>query len=282
MPSAARRDRPDAAAPCVAEHHDRLGDHRGGELELPGLRAAAGRTELGHHAEPRGAAVHGDDSADWRCGRGWPLTLVVYCLNMVGYALRDLLDPRLRGGGGALAGGVGTRAAERATKALQKLERSRCCRPPGLLASHRAPMLRWRRIQERTAPSSGEMRAARPSMVARADLINRVEVRRGSTPITATPKCVLRSGAWSSPTLGIGNWTFDRSVFAFDTLYMPADGLHRGTWLTSSADAGSAHLSIQAPRRRLPARQGSRSTVPCSTAHDVEYTWQLLNGLERR
>ena len=55
----------------------------------------------------------------------WPgvaLTLVVYCLNMVGDALRDLLDPRLRGGG-ALAGGVGTRAAERATKALQKLER---------------------------------------------------------------------------------------------------------------------------------------------------------------
>ena len=58
----------------------------------------------------------------------WPgvaLTLVVYCLNMVGDALRDLLDPRLRGGGG-VAGGVGARAAERATpKALQKLERSR-------------------------------------------------------------------------------------------------------------------------------------------------------------
>ena len=56
----------------------------------------------------------------------WPgvaLTRVVYCLNMVGDALRDLLDPRLRGGGGLLAGGVGTRAAERARKALQKLER---------------------------------------------------------------------------------------------------------------------------------------------------------------
>ena len=63
-----------------------------------------------------------------RLAMWWPgvaLTLVVYCLNMVGDALRDLLDPRLRGGGGALAGGVGTRAAERATKALQKLERSR-------------------------------------------------------------------------------------------------------------------------------------------------------------
>ena len=51
---------------------------------------------------------------------GVALTLVVYCLNMVGDALRDLLDPRLRGGGG-----VGARAAERATKALQELERSR-------------------------------------------------------------------------------------------------------------------------------------------------------------
>ena len=57
----------------------------------------------------------------------WPgvaLTIVVYCLNMVGDALRDLLDPRLRGGGAvAGGGGVGARAAERATKALQKLER---------------------------------------------------------------------------------------------------------------------------------------------------------------
>ena len=59
----------------------------------------------------------------------WPgvaLTIVVYCLNMVGDALRDLLDPRLRGGGAvAGGGGIGARAAERATEALQKLERSR-------------------------------------------------------------------------------------------------------------------------------------------------------------
>ena len=68
----------------------------------------------------------------------WPgvaLTLVVYCLNMVGDALRDLLDPRLRGGGGALAGGVGTRAAERATKAPQKLERVLCATGPAPLPS---------------------------------------------------------------------------------------------------------------------------------------------------
>ena len=68
----------------------------------------------------------------------WPgvaLTLVVYCLNMVGDALRDLLDPRLRGGGGALAGGVGTRAAERARKAPQKLERVLCATGPTPLPS---------------------------------------------------------------------------------------------------------------------------------------------------
>ena len=35
----------------------------------------------------------------------WPglaLTITVYCLNMFGDAVRDLLDPRLRGGGGRL------------------------------------------------------------------------------------------------------------------------------------------------------------------------------------
>ena len=38
----------------------------------------------------------------------WPglcLTIVVYSLNMFGDAVRDLLDPRLRGGGGRLGGG---------------------------------------------------------------------------------------------------------------------------------------------------------------------------------
>ncbi len=39
----------------------------------------------------------------------WPglcLTIVVYCLNMFGDAVRDLLDPRLRGGGGRLGAAV--------------------------------------------------------------------------------------------------------------------------------------------------------------------------------
>ena len=39
----------------------------------------------------------------------WPglcLTVVVYCLNMFGDAVRDLLDPRLRGGGGRLGSQV--------------------------------------------------------------------------------------------------------------------------------------------------------------------------------
>ena len=44
---------------------------------------------------------------------------MVYCLNMVGNAPRDLLDPRLRCRGGAVAGRVGARAAERARKAPQ-------------------------------------------------------------------------------------------------------------------------------------------------------------------
>ena len=38
----------------------------------------------------------------------WPglcLTIVVYSLNMFGDAVRDLLDPRLRGGGGRVGAG---------------------------------------------------------------------------------------------------------------------------------------------------------------------------------
>ena len=41
----------------------------------------------------------------------WPglcLTIVVYCLNMFGDAVRDLLDPRLRGGGGRLGADAAT------------------------------------------------------------------------------------------------------------------------------------------------------------------------------
>ena len=41
----------------------------------------------------------------------WPglcLTITVYSLNMFGDAVRDLLDPRLRGGGGRLAGSGAT------------------------------------------------------------------------------------------------------------------------------------------------------------------------------
>ena len=48
--------------------------------------------------------------------------MVVYCLNMVGERaaqVSDLLDPRLRCRGGAVAGRVGARAAERARKAPQ-------------------------------------------------------------------------------------------------------------------------------------------------------------------
>ena len=51
----------------------------------------------------------------------WPglcLTLTVYSLNMFGDALRDLLDPRLRGGGGRIG-------IHRGRRARPKLSRSR-------------------------------------------------------------------------------------------------------------------------------------------------------------
>ena len=46
------------------------------------------------------------------------VTVVVYCLNMVGAAVRDLLAPRLRGG----AGRIGT---HRGRQSRLKLSRSR-------------------------------------------------------------------------------------------------------------------------------------------------------------
>jgi len=52
----------------------------------------------------------------------WPglaLTLAVYGLNMFGDAVRDLLDPRLRGG----IGGLGERGMQMARKALEKRQR---------------------------------------------------------------------------------------------------------------------------------------------------------------
>ncbi len=53
--------------------------------------------------------------------------VVVYCLNMFGDAVRNLLDPRLRGGGGGASlgsGGMSARAIEGARRALQKAARS--------------------------------------------------------------------------------------------------------------------------------------------------------------
>ena len=93
--------------------------------ELPGLRPADHGAELGRNAEPRGAPVHAPRLAMWP---GVALTVVVYCLNMLGDAVRDLLDPRLRGGGGGGAGlgtdGMSARAIEGARQALQKADRS--------------------------------------------------------------------------------------------------------------------------------------------------------------
>lgn len=62
---------------------------------------------------------------------GLAISIVVYCLNMLGDAMRDLLDPRLRGAGGAASGGgsYGLRAARDAARALRRAERRRQQKP---------------------------------------------------------------------------------------------------------------------------------------------------------
>ncbi len=55
-------------------------------------------------------------AVEWPWLALWPglcLTIVVYSLNMFGDAVRDLLDPRLRGGGGRL-GAYGAQAVGKA------------------------------------------------------------------------------------------------------------------------------------------------------------------------
>ena len=74
-------------------------------------------------AAPGGVAVHGDGAAAGDVVGGGADAGGVLPEHGRRRDLLDLLDPRLRGGGGSLAGGVGARAAERARKALQKLER---------------------------------------------------------------------------------------------------------------------------------------------------------------
>ena len=66
----------------------------------------------------------------------WPglcLTVVVYCLNMVGDAVRDLLDPRLRGGGGGAglgSGGMSARAIGIAVRPTATFKSGRLTLPP--------------------------------------------------------------------------------------------------------------------------------------------------------
>ena len=88
------------------------------------------------------------------------------------------------------------------------------------------------------------------------------------------------AGSWISlvnETLGIGDWTFDRSVYAFDTFYMPDEvitGHLAESWETPDPltyvfklrDDVFWHDKAPVNGRRL-------------TAHDVEYTWQRLLGL---
>ena len=59
---------------------------------------------LGRHAQP-GGRQYMEMAPRLALWPGLCLTIVVYSLNMFGDAVRDLLDPRLRGGGGRLGAG---------------------------------------------------------------------------------------------------------------------------------------------------------------------------------
>ena len=59
----------------------------------------------------------------------WPglcLTIVVFCRNMFGDAMRDLLDPRLRGGAGRLGADRGRRPPRVTSEATHRSSWMRC------------------------------------------------------------------------------------------------------------------------------------------------------------
>ena len=102
-----RNTDPTCPAQYYACRHHHLQHHRrGGDSCLRPLWASWDSVcqpsipELGRSAQP------GRASDTWRWRHGWlsgpvfALTITIYSLNMLGDALRDLLDPRLRGGEG--------------------------------------------------------------------------------------------------------------------------------------------------------------------------------------
>ena len=71
-PGAPRAAQHRRAADRDLQHQRRQRDHRRGQLELPRFRPAGERAELGRHAEPRRAAVHGAGAAPGAVARSVP------------------------------------------------------------------------------------------------------------------------------------------------------------------------------------------------------------------
>ncbi len=86
-----------------------------GFSELPRIRSATGSSKLGQSAQPGRASVHGAGATAGSLAPGLCLTITVYSLNMFGDAVRDLLDPRLRGGVGRL-GAAGAKSGLKGLK----------------------------------------------------------------------------------------------------------------------------------------------------------------------
>ena len=74
-----------------------------GVAELPRIRAAKKGPDWGGMLSREGRRFM-EQAPCWRLWPGLCLTIVVYSFNMLGDAMRDLLDPRLRGGGRLGAG----------------------------------------------------------------------------------------------------------------------------------------------------------------------------------
>ena len=82
------------------KHQHRGGDYGFGFSELPRIRSATLDFLTGEVCSAGKGVRYMEQAPHLALWPGLALTITIYCLNMFGDALRDLLDPRLRGAGG--------------------------------------------------------------------------------------------------------------------------------------------------------------------------------------
>ena len=95
------------------------------------------------------------------------------------------------------------------------------------------------------------------------------------------PYFAASAGWWISlvnEKLGIGDWALDRSVFNYDTLYLPEEVLTGS--LAESWETPDPLTYVVKIRKGIKWHNKAPVNGRSLTAHDVEYSWQRILGLD--